>query len=102
MAVLMKGLYCEKIYKSTIFLDMYCSVLYISYMNRLNRMKQSQVIAALVEGNSLRSTVRMTGVALNTIQKLLADLGAACMEYQDKAMRNLSCKHIQCDEIWQF
>jgi IS1 family transposase len=44
----------------------------------------------------------MTGVALNTIQKLLADLGRACMEYQDKAMRNLTCKHIQCDEIWQF
>ena len=44
----------------------------------------------------------MTGVALNTIQKLLADLGKACTEYQDKAMRNLTCKHIQSDEIWQF
>ena len=44
----------------------------------------------------------MTGVAMNTIQKLLADLGMACTEYQDKAMRNLNCKHIQCDEIWQF
>jgi IS1 family transposase len=71
-------------------------------MNRLTIEKRVQVISALVEGNSLRSTVRMTGVALNTIQKLLAELGAACMEYQDKAMRNLNCKHIQCDEIWQF
>ena len=44
----------------------------------------------------------MTGVAMNTIQKLLADLGNACTEYQDKTMRNLNCKHIQCDEIWQF
>jgi len=44
----------------------------------------------------------MTGVALNTIQKLLSDLGKTCTEYQDKAMRNLTCKHIQCDEIWQF
>jgi len=46
--------------------------------------------------------VCVTGVALNTIQKLLADLGKACTEYQDKAMRNLTCKHIQSDEIWQF
>jgi IS1 family transposase len=71
-------------------------------MNRLTIEKRVQVISALVEGNSLRSTVRMTGVALNTIQKLLADLGTACVEYQDKAMHNLTCKHIQCDEIWQF
>jgi hypothetical protein len=74
----------------------------ILIMNRLTIEKRVQVISALVEGNSLRSVVRMTGVALNTIQKLLADLGKACTEYQDKAMRNLTCKHIQCDEIWQF
>jgi IS1 family transposase len=71
-------------------------------MNRLTIEKRVQVISALVEGNSLRSVVRMTGVAMNTIQKLLADLGTAGAEYQDKAMRNLNCKHIQCDEIWQF
>ncbi len=44
----------------------------------------------------------MTGVAKHTILKLLTDLGDACMEYQDKTLRNLSCKRIQCDEIWQF
>jgi IS1 family transposase len=71
-------------------------------MNRLTIEKRVQVISALVEGNSIRSVVRMTGVAMNTIQKLLADLGKACAEYQDKAMRNLPCKRIQCDEIWQF
>jgi len=71
-------------------------------MNKLNRAKQAQVIAALVEGNSVNATVRMTGVAKNTILKLLADVGTACMEYQDKALRNLTCKRIQCDEIWQF
>jgi IS1 family transposase len=71
-------------------------------MNRLPIEKRVQVISALVEGNSLRSVVRMTGVSMNTIQKLLADLGVACADYQDKAMRNLTCKHIQCDEIWQF
>jgi IS1 family transposase len=71
-------------------------------MNKLSKDKKAQVVAALVEGNSIRSTVRMTGVAKNTIVKLLADLGKACAEYQDKAFKNLPCKHIQCDEIWSF
>jgi IS1 family transposase len=71
-------------------------------MNKLNKDKQAQVIAALVEGNSINSTVRMTGVAKNTILKLLAELGPACSEYQNSAFRNLTCKRIQCDEIWQF
>jgi IS1 family transposase len=71
-------------------------------MNKLTRDKQAQVIAALVEGNSVNATVRMTGVAKNTILKLLKDLGGACVEYQDKVLCNLKCKRIQCDEIWQF
>ncbi|MGA2587419.1 MAG: hypothetical protein ABSF88_10410 [Candidatus Aminicenantales bacterium] len=71
-------------------------------MNKLNREKQAQVVAALVEGNSIRATVRMTGVAKNTIVKLLADLGLACAEYQDRVFKNLPCKRIQCDEIWSF
>lgn len=71
-------------------------------MNRLTVEKRAQVIAALVEGNSLRSVVRMTGAAMNTVLKLLADVGKACAEYQDKTFRNLPCKRIQCDEIWQF
>lgn len=71
-------------------------------MNKLNKQKQTQVISALVEGNSIRATVRMTGVAKNTIVKLLADLGMACAEYQDKVFKNLPCERIQCDEIWSF
>jgi len=71
-------------------------------MNKLSPERQAQVIAALMEGNSIRATVRMTGVAKNTIVKLLADVGKACAEYQDKALRNLPCKHVQCDEIWAF
>ena len=55
-----------------------------------------------MEGNSVRSTVRMTGAAKDTVLKLLARIGQACAEYQDKALRNLTCKRIQCDEIWQF
>lgn len=71
-------------------------------MNRLNRTKQAQVIAALVEGNSIRSTERMTGIAKHTILKLLADLGPLCADFQDRALRNLTCRRIQVDEIWQF
>jgi hypothetical protein len=71
-------------------------------MNALTTQKRAQIIAALVEGNSLRSTSRMTGASKVTILKLLADLGLACAEYQNRALRNLTCKRIQCDEIWQF
>lgn len=71
-------------------------------MNSIDNKKRVAVVAALVEGNSIRATSRMTGVAQNTIFKLLADLGMACADYQDKAFRNLTCKKIQCDEIWSF
>jgi len=71
-------------------------------MNTLKKEKQRQVVAALVEGNSIRATCRMTGVAKGTVLKLLVDLGKACAEYQDKTLRNLACSKIQCDEIWAF
>jgi IS1 family transposase len=71
-------------------------------MNRLSKDRQSQVLRCLVEGSSLRATVRITGVAVNTILKLLADAGRVSLAYQNAAMRNLPCKRIQCDEIWQF
>jgi IS1 family transposase len=64
--------------------------------------KQIQVFSALIEGNSIRATVRMTGVAKNTIAKLLIELGAACQEYLDKTLTNLPCKLIQVDELWSF
>jgi len=71
-------------------------------MNRLSTERRARVIAALVEGNSIRSTVRLTGVAKNTVTKLLVDLGEACWLYQDAAMRNLPCTLLQCDEVWSF
>jgi IS1 family transposase len=71
-------------------------------MNKLNLNRQAEIIKVLCEGNSIRSTARITGVAINTVVKLLRDVGAACLEYQDKTMRNLPCKNIQCDEIWSF
>jgi IS1 family transposase len=71
-------------------------------MNKLSAEKRSQVISALVEGNSIRATVRMTGVSKNTVAKLLIELGAACSGYMNSALMNLTCKRIQCDEIWSF
>ena len=71
-------------------------------MNVLAKEKRVAVIKALVEGNSIRSTVRMTGVAKNTVTKLLVDLGQVCAEYQDVALRSLPCKRVQVDEIWAF
>ena len=71
-------------------------------MNKLTNERRAQVIKQICEGSSIRTTVRITGVAKNTIVKLLAEIGVACMEYQDKTIRNLPCKRIQCDEIWSF
>ncbi len=74
----------------------------LSRMNKLSSDKRAQVINCLVEGNSMRATSRLTGVAINTVVKLMADAGRACSIYQDKAFRQLSCKRIQCDEVWSF
>jgi lambda repressor-like predicted transcriptional regulator len=71
-------------------------------MNQLNTAKRAKIIAALVEGNSLRATSRMTGASRVTILRLLESLGPACADYQDKVLRNLPGKRIQCDEIWQL
>src|SRR3954453_14592764 len=71
-------------------------------MNKLSTPKRVAVVKALVEGCSIRSTVRMTGVAKNTVAKLLVDLGAACTAYHSKALINLPCKRLQCDEIWSY
>ena len=71
-------------------------------MNKLTKEKRIQVVASLVEGNSITATCRMTDVAKGTVLKLLRDISAACTQYQDKVFRNLSCKRIQCDEIWSF
>ena len=64
--------------------------------------KRTAVITALVEGCSIRSTVRMTGVSKGAILRLLESVGTACAEYQDKAIRNVAAKRIQVDEIWSF
>lgn len=74
----------------------------MSGMNKLSTEKRVRIVSALVEGNSIRATGRMVGVNKDTVLKLLVDLGCACSNYQDKALRNLPCKRIQVDEIWAF
>ncbi|WP_439638333.1 IS1 family transposase [Nevskia sp.] len=71
-------------------------------MNKLTIQRRAQIIGMLVEGNSLRAVSRMADCSINTVTKLLVDVGMACAEYQDKALRNLPCQRIQCDEIWAF
>lgn len=68
-------------------------------MNKLTTSKRAQIISALVEGNSLRATSRMTGASKVTILRLLAEVGMARADYQDKTLRNLRCKRVQCDEV---
>jgi IS1 family transposase len=71
-------------------------------MNTLNKTERAQLISVLVEGNSLRATSRICDVAFNTVLKFVPQIGKVCMDYQDRAFRNLKCKRIQCDEIWSF
>src|ERR1700691_3741190 len=74
----------------------------ISIMNRLTNQSRTQVINCLIEGCSIRATVRMTGVAKKTVMRLLVEIGEACAVYQDQAFRNLRCKRLQLDEMWSW
>lgn len=71
-------------------------------MNKLSTEKRALILRCLVEGNSIRATVRLTGASKNTISKLLVEVGEACNVYQDKYLVNLNCKRVQVDEIWSF
>lgn len=71
-------------------------------MNVLPRDKQVAVLSALVEGSSIRSTERMTGVHRDTICKLLVRVGNGCASLLDETMRDLDCSRIEVDELWSF
>jgi IS1 family transposase len=75
---------------------------YDTVMNRLPLDTRSKIIGLLVEGNSLRAITRLTGVSINTVTKLLVDLGKACATYHNWHVRNLQVRRLQCDEIWCF
>ena len=71
-------------------------------MNRLSLARRTQIIGALVEGNSIRSVERMTETHRDTIMRLMVEVGTGCAKLQDETMRNLTCERIQVDEIWSF
>src|SRR5258708_20104362 len=71
-------------------------------MNKLNPETRAQVIRSLVEGNSINSTCRITGVAQMTVLKLIADVGTACAQLQDRWLRDLPAERVQVDEMWSF
>ena len=71
-------------------------------MYQLSVERRAAIIRALSEGNSIRATCRLTGAAKGTVTRLLVELGAACRSYQDRHLRNLPTKRVQCDEIWSY
>ena len=83
-------------------LDTKHSVLYISGMSKLSLNERVQILSMLVEGSSMRSISRVVGVSINTVTKLLAEAGEACIDFHDENVRGLNCKRIECDEIWSF
>jgi IS1 family transposase len=86
----------------TLLLDRIGMGLYIDPMNKLTTAKRAAILRCLVEGNSIRSTGRITGASKNTIAKLLVDAGKACSAYHDEHVRNVKAERVQCDEIWAF
>jgi len=71
-------------------------------MNRLSLDDRAKLIGLLAEGNSLRSATRLTGVSINTVTKLVVDVGTACAKYHHEHVRNLNTRRVQADEIWSF
>jgi IS1 family transposase len=71
-------------------------------MNRLDNKQRGQVISCLIEGCSIRSTVRMTGVAKKTVMRVLVEVGMVCADYQDRVFRNLQTKRLELDEMWAW
>lgn len=71
-------------------------------MNRLSLETRAKIVGMMVEGNSLRAISRMCDVSINTVTKLLVDLGQAAMDFHDENVRGIRARRLQCDEIWAF
>lgn len=71
-------------------------------MNKLPVAKRTQIIQLLVEGMSLQATSRIADVSINTVTKLLVDVGAACQRFHDATVINVNSQRVQCEEIWSF
>jgi transposase-like protein/IS1 family transposase len=62
----------------------------------------TRAIKCLIEGCSIRSTERLTGLNRNTIMRLLELAGERCQKLLDARLRGLKCRYVQCDEIWTY
>jgi transposase len=71
-------------------------------MNKLKQEKQEMVLSLLVEGNSIRSVERITGVHRDTVMRLMLHAGEKAKMILNNKMRDLNPKNIQVDEIWCF
>ena len=71
-------------------------------MNKLDHQSRARILHLLCEGNSIRAVTRLTGVSKKAVSRLMVEAGEACAWYQDRVLRNLTCKRIQVDEIWAF
>src|SRR5689334_6822370 len=83
-------------------LDRLRKTIYLHGMNKLPIEKRAQIINCLVEGMSMRATSRLADVSINTVTKLLVDVGAACEKFHDQMVQKVAAKRIQCDEVWSF
>ena len=71
-------------------------------MNKLPLEKRIMILNMMIEGSSMRSISRVTGVSINTVTKLLIDAGNACAAYHDETVRNVEATRVECHEIWSF
>src|ERR1700739_63114 len=71
-------------------------------MNKLSIAQRAKIVHLLVEGSSLRSTSRLMGVSINTVTKVLEQVGQACQKFHNDKVVNVNAKRIECDEIWSF
>ena len=83
-------------------LDRSRNVTYLYDMNTLPLEKKVQIIKLLTEGCSLRATSRIADVSINTVTKLLVEVGHACEEFHNEKVVNVKSARVQCDEIWSF
>jgi hypothetical protein len=78
------------------------SLKHIFNMNKLSFARRAQILTLLCEGSSMRSSERIVGCSINTVDKLLRDAGEVALAYHDEHVRDVNAQRIQCDEIWSF
>ena len=69
---------------------------------QVNVDKAKLALRLLLEGSSIRSTERVTGIHRDTLCRLIVLFGTACRDFLDERMRGLKLTHLQFDEQWTF